>query len=289
MSQEARIMADRPTWTGAVIFAGFPIYLRAFPLVQSRAAGSFKSLCPCHHLPIRQHKVCADTGEVVDNADLLKGVETAKDQYAVLDPEAVEFIRTSESSDTVDVERFAPRDSLPLTYALGRYRLVPNTKMPGSEGPAGIFWNGLMATERAAVVPGFVPRSGSRDQLAVIVADVYGLDLLTLPFQSELRIPPEWAPEENEQAGTMFEQFATQAGYTMDDFSWPNYASGYESRRNEAIEKALKGEIVTAAAAPSKAPAVPDLMAAMQAALASAPKPPAKAKAKAKAKPKAAA
>jgi non-homologous end joining protein Ku len=278
-------MADRPTWTGAVIFAGFPIYLRAFPLVQSRAGGSFKSLCPCHHLPIKQHKVCSNTGEVVDNGDLLKGVETAKDQFAVLDPDAVEFIRSSEGSDTVEVERFAPRGSLPLTYALGRYRLVPNEKMPGSEGPVGIFWNGLMATERAAVVPGFVPRSGSRDQLAVIVADVYGLDLLTLPFQSELRAPPEWAPETNEQAGAMFEQFTEQAGYTMDDFSWPAYESGYEARRSEAIEKALKGEIVTVDAGATPKPAVPDLMAAMQAALASTPaKKPAAKKPRAKAK-----
>jgi non-homologous end joining protein Ku len=133
-----------------------------------------------------------------------------------------------------------------------------------------------MATERAAVVPGFVPRSGSRDQLAVIVADVYGLDLLTLPFQSELRAPPEWAPETNEQAGAMFEQFTEQAGYTMDDFSWPAYESGYEARRSEAIEKALKGEIVTVDAGATPKPAVPDLMAAMQAALGATKKAPAK-------------
>jgi DNA end-binding protein Ku len=270
-------MADRPSWTGAVIFAGFPIYLRAFPLVQSRAAGSFKSLCPCHQAPIKQNKVCAHSGDVIESGALLKGVETSKDAYAVLEPDAVEFIRASESSDTVEVERFAPRDSLPLTYALGRYRLVPNAKMPGSEGPAGIFWNGLMATERAAVVPGFVPRSSSRDQLAVIVADVYGLDLLWLPYHAELKTPPEWAPEANEQAGEMFEAFVEQAGYTMDDFSWPTYESHYEARRNEAIATALSGApIPTAPAEDTAAAPVPDLMAAMQAALGATKKAPAK-------------
>lgn len=277
-------MAARPSWTGAVIFAGFPIYLRAYPIVQSRAAGSFKSLCPCHHQPIKQHKVCATTGDVVDNADLLKAVEPTKGNFVALDPDAVEFIRTADSSETVEVERFAPRDSLPLTYALGRYRLCPNDKMPGSEGPAGIFWNGLRATERAAVVPGFIPRAGARDQLAVIVADVYGMDLLWLPYHAELIDPPEWAPDENEQAGEMFEAFVGQAGYNMDDFSWPQYASGYEARRNEAIEKALSGAPLPAAPAPTAAPAVPDLMAAMQAALASAPKPAPKKKPAAKKK-----
>lgn len=279
-------MADRPTWTGAVIFAGFPIYLRAFQLVQSRAAGSFKSLCPCHQVPIKQHKVCAHTLEVVDTADLLKGIETSKDAYRVLDPAAVDFIRANEANDTVEVERFAPVDSLPLTYALGRYRLVPNAKMPGSEGPAGIFWNGLRATERAAVVPGFVPRSGSRDQLAVITADVYGLDLLWLPYHAELKTPPEWAPDENEQAGEMFEAFAEQAGYTMDDFSWPQYESSYEKRRNEAIATATSGAPLPAADDDEKPAPVPDLMAAMQAALGSA-KPKAKPKAKPRAKAKA--
>src|SRR3954451_24730064 len=117
-------MADRPTWTGAVIFAGFPIYLRAFQLVQSRAATSFKALCPCHHQPIKQHKVCATSGDVVDAVDLLKAVEPTRGQFVALDPDAVEFIKHAESSDTVEVERFAPRDSLPLTYSLGRWRLV---------------------------------------------------------------------------------------------------------------------------------------------------------------------
>lgn len=277
-------MAERPAWTGSIIFAGFPIHLRAYPVVQSRAAGSFKSLCPCHQAPIKQHKVCATTGEIVNNDDLLKGVETSKNTYAVLDAEAVEFIRHAESSETVEVERFAPRDSLPLTYAIGRWRLVPNDKIPGSEGPCGIFWNGLRATERAAVVPGFVPRAGSRDQLAVVVADVYGMDLLTLPFNAELKTPPEWAPQENEQAGEMFEAFVGQAGYVMDDFSWPQYESNYEARRNEAIEKALAGEVVTVSDAPAAAPAAPDLMAAMQAALATAPKAKAKPAPKKKAK-----
>jgi non-homologous end joining protein Ku len=118
----------------------------------------------------------------------------------------------------------------------------------------------------------------------VIVADVYGLDLLWLPHYSELKTPPEWAPEENEAAGEMFEAFVTQAGYVLDDFSWPQYESRYEARRAEAVEKAIKGEIVHAPAdaAPAKQ-AAPDLMAAMQAALASAPKPKKAAKKAAKA------
>jgi hypothetical protein len=277
-------MADRPTWTGAVIFAGFPIYLRAFPLVQSRAAGSFKSLCPCHHLPIKQHKVCADTGEVVDNADLLKGVETAKDQYAVLDPDAVEFIRSSESSDTVEVERFAPRDSLPLTYALGRYRLVPNDEDARLGGPGRHLLERADGDGTCGCSPGLRPAL----RLARPARGDRRRRLRARPphpaVPERARTPPEWAPEANEQAGDDVRAVRRAGGLHDGRLLVAAYESQLRGAAQRGDREGAQGRDRHRDRGADAAPAVPDLMAAMQAALASAPKKPAAKKPRAKAK-----
>lgn len=281
-------MAARPAWTGAIQFGGFPIHLRAYPIVKSRSAQSFKTLDPNHKQPVKQQLVDVD-GTVVESVECLKGVEVSKGNFVALDPDAVDMIRTAERTETLEIDGFPELGSIPLHLGIAHYRLVPNDKVPGAEGPVGIIWNGLMASERGLVTK-WVPRSGGRDALLAIHADVHGLNGTTLPFTAELQDTPEWAPELNEQAAQMFEQFASMT-YDLDSFTHSKFESDYEKRRDEAIAAALKGEVITAKPQEKAAPAAPDLMAAMAAALTQAPaaktKKPAKTKAKPKAKAKA--
>jgi non-homologous end joining protein Ku len=276
----ARTRATRSTWSGSINFAGFPIHVRAFGLVKSRSSQSFKTLAP-DGLPVSQQYVDS-SGEVVTRDQCSKGIEVSANQYAVLPPEAVEMIQAAERTDTLEVERFSPLHTVPLHLSVGQYRLIPNEKVPGSEGPVNILWNGLYASERALITK-WVPRAGARDTLFVVHADRYGLNANTLPFASELQDPPEWKPDENEQAQQMFEQFVG-INYVLDDFELSAFSSEYEVRREEAVTKALAGEIIEAPSVEdTPAAAVPDLMAAMQNALTSAKPTAKKSKPKAKA------
>lgn len=280
----------RPSWTGAITFAGFPINVRAYPLVQSRSAKSFKTLAP-NGAPIHTKRFDSDENEV-ELDDCRKGVEVGKDKYAVLDPAAVEMIQNAERSTNLDVIQFAPVASVPLHLATGHFRIVPDSKVAGAEGPVNILWNGLHDTERALVTE-WVPRSGSRDSIVAIHADEYGLTANTVPYKSELQDVPEWKPSPDEAAASMFGKFIAAQEYQLDDFRWSEMESSYEARRKQAIDAALKGETIEAPEAPTPAvAAVPDLMAAMAGALddakptgkkAAAKKPAAKKKAAAKA------
>lgn len=275
----------RPSWTGAITFAGFPINVRAYPLVKSRSAQSFKTLAP-NGLPVQQVLVDSN-GEPVERADTSKGVEVSKDKYAALDPAAVEMIQSAERSEFLDVIQFAPKSSVPLQLATGHFRLVPDEKVAGSAGPVNILWNGLTATERALVTE-WVPRASSRDSLLVVHADIYGLTANTIPYVSELQDVPEWKPESDDKAQSTFQQFIEAQDYDLDDFAHAAHESNYEARRAAAIEAALKGEVIEAPTAPTPdAQAAPDLMAAMAGALdkakPSGKKAPAKKRTKAKA------
>lgn len=270
----------RAAWSGAINFAGFPIHLAAYNTVKSRSGESFKTLDPKDLQPVRQLLVDHE-GNEVDRAATRKGVELSRGNITPLDPAAVEAIQAVERTDTIEPLNFAPMDSVRavMHMALGFWSLVPNEKVPGADGPAEILWNGLKASGRGLVAT-FVPRAGSRDQLLVVHADEYGLNGSLLPFADEIADDiPRHVYAENEQAAQMFDQFVG-LNYTTDDFTHTAYESEHRKRRAEAIEAALKGETIAVAAPAESKPAVPDLMAAMQASLEQAgtkPKAPARA------------
>lgn len=277
----------RAAWTGVIEFGGFPIHVQAFSLLVSKGADSFKTLCKCHKQPIKQVRTCPETGDTIELADTLKGHEVSRGNIVVLDDDAVDAIRATEGTPSLSFEGLPVKDSVPLHLSIAHYAIVPNPKVPGSEGPVQILWNGLHASERALITT-WVPRAGSRDGLLAIHADNWGLRAAGLPFMEDFkRDVPEFQPEANPAAAQMFEQFAATQGVNMDSFAHGQYESAYAKRRGAAIEAALKGAPIPVAAAPAAAPAVPDLMAAMEAALAQSgttSKPKAKAKPRAKAK-----
>lgn len=278
--------ATRTAWAGAVEFGGFMIHLAAYPLIQSRSAQSFKTLCACHQAPVMAPKRCSVDDRALEATEMLKGHQTGKDTYAVIPPEAAETLRSAEATGVLKIEALPVIGSLPMHLVTGHYRIVPNDKIPGSEQPVQILWNGLIATGRA-VVTEWVMRAGSRDSLLVIHADAFGLTGNTLPYSSELRDAPEFKPVENEQAAQMFEQFAAVQGINMDDFAHTAYESSYEQRRASAIEAALSGKPIKVDEAKPAEAGAPDLMAMMAAALGDAgAKPTKKAPAKSKSKSK---
>lgn len=263
-------MAARPSWTGAIDFGGFPIHLRAYSLIKGKSAESFKTLCPCHSVPIVAPKTCVVDGTQVDLAECGKGVKVGKEIKA-LPPEAIDALAKGERTDVITIHDLCPRASVPLHLAQNHYRFVPDKDVAGSDGPAGILWNGLLANERV-LMSEWVPRAGSRNQLLALAADVYGLTGVVLPYMTDFNSEvPEHPFEENEQAAAMFEAFAAQQSIAMDDFAHAKYVDTYGEQRKAAIDAALKGEAIpqTQSAAPKAE--VPDLMAAMAAAMEKAP------------------
>lgn len=275
----------RKSWSGAITFAGFPIHVATYKLAAS-SPKSFKQLAPTDGLPIRQ-ALMDTSGTEVDRASCGRGYEVQKGKIVPLSPEAIEMIQGAERTDVLDPECFAPANSVPLDRSSGHYRVVPDEKIPGSDGPFKILWNGLRATERALVTK-WVPRSGAKDELVAFVATDEGIEAHTIPFAADLRTDaPTWTPEVDDQAAEVFEQ-VVDANYDTTDFDHEAFESDYQARRDEAIAAALDGKVVVAPEKAKATAAVPDLMAAMQASLGAKKGPAVKgAKKPAKAKPKA--
>lgn len=255
-------MAARSTWKGAIEFGGFPVYIAAYKLARSRSSDSFKSLCPCHGAPVQQPKVCSVDGTKMEAADLLKGVEVGG-QMQVLDAAAVESL-TGDRSQLLKIEQLVPVADLP-SLTTDQFRIVPDAKVPGSEGPVNVVWNGLLANE-LAILTTWQPSSRSRDSILAVVADEFGLTGLQIPYLSELNETPEFLPERDDQQADMFMAFTAQSGVTPSGFAHSQFVSNYATNREAAITAALSGTPLPATA-PTTTPAVPDLMAALKASI----------------------
>lgn len=264
-------MAARSTWAGGIMFAGFSIPVRVFTLLNSRKSGSFKMLDPTHKQPVKQILVDVDGTEVA-RADTLRGVEFPKGQFTALPDEALEMIENADRSTAVEVERFAPVATVPLELSLESYIVVPDEKVPGSEQPVQILWNGLHETESAAIIPDWCPRAGARPSTLIVRAIDDGLRGNLLPFAGELKGGlPSFQPQADETKAQTFAAVVAQQ-YTTDDFDLAAYADGYAERREAAIALALDGKVLDIPK-PAEQPqaAAPDMMAMLQAQLAAAP------------------
>lgn len=260
-------MAARAAWSGAISFGGFPINVRLYPRVKSRSSESFKTLAPTNQQPVKQQLVDTD-GTVVERADCIKGVPVGKDTFSPLTPEAVESINSAERSVMLEPERFCPLDTLPISLTQTAYAVVPDEKVPGSDQPAGILWNGLRETGLALLTQ-IVPRAGSRDSILALWADEHGLHASALPYASELNDAPSWEPIEDEAAAQTFEAFVEQKYADISgDFEHEAFTSVYKEHRAEIVQAALKGEKIEVPEIAQAQAATPDLMAAMQASIA---------------------
>lgn len=260
-------MAARASWSGAIEFAGFPINVRFYPRVKSRSGESFKLLSPAG-APVVQRYLDPDEN-AYEKGELGRGYQVARGDIRPLDDDALEMIASAERSGVLEPERVCPRSEVDLTLARDAYVVIPDDKVPGSDKPVGILWNGLRANEQVMILPGFTARAGSRDSVCVLHADDEGLYASTLPLADELHTElPAVELTHDEEAEGVFAMFCETVDLAQDTFDLAAYESAYKQRRQAAIDAALKGEKVEVPEVAQAKEAVPDLMAAMQAATA---------------------
>lgn len=259
-------MATRSDWAGSVLFAGFPISFRAYKRVRDRRSeAGFKMLDPKFHAPVKQAWLDQE-GTLIQRADTVKGVE-ANGGFHVLPNEALELIEAQGRSTSIEIKEFSPRETVDFSLALTSFVLTPDEKVAGSEGPVNILWNGLRATGRVAVIEGWAQKGNSKPSTLVIDATENGLIGYVEPFRAEVNPVPTWTPTPDEKQASVFSAFAEQ-NYTIADFSLDDFTDTKNERHAAAIAMAISGEASVPEELTAPAPAVPDLMAALEASLA---------------------
>ena len=179
-------MAPRAYWKGYLKLSLVSCPIALFPATSEREKISFHQLNKATGNRIRYKKVDADTGDEVDNADVVKGYELAKGEYIELEPDELEAVAI-ESKHVIDIEEFVPRGEIDELYLRDPYYIVPD---------------GEVAQQTFAVIREAIRKEGmvalgkvvftSREHIIALEARGKGMVGLTLRYPYEVRKEDEY-------------------------------------------------------------------------------------------------
>ena len=118
-------MAPRAYWKGYLKLSLVSCPIALFPATSEREKISFHQINKETGNRIRYKKIDAESGDEVDNADIVKGYEVAKGEYIELEPGELEAVAI-ESKRVIDIDEFVPRQEIDELYLRDPYYIVPD-------------------------------------------------------------------------------------------------------------------------------------------------------------------
>ncbi len=231
-------MAPRAYWKGYLKLSLVSCPIALFPATSEREKISFHQLNKETGNRIRYKKVDADTGDEVDNADIVKGYELAKGEYIELEPEELEAVAIA-SKHVIDIEEFVPRSEIDELYLRDPYYIVPDGEV-GQQAFAvireAIRKEGMVALGKVVFT--------SREHIIALEARGKGMVGLTLRYPYEVRKEDEYfdTVEDEKIPKDMLDLaihiVATKTGH----FKPAEFKDEYEDALKDLLRKKQKGE-----------------------------------------------
>jgi DNA end-binding protein Ku len=231
-------VAPRAYWKGYLKLSLVSCPISLFPATSEREKISFHQLNKATGNRIRYKKIDADTGDEVDNVDIVKGYEVSKGEYIELDPEELEAVAI-ESKRVIDIEEFVPRTEIDELYLRDPYYIVPD---------------GEVAQQAFAVIREALRKEGkvalgkvvftSREHIIALEARGKGMVGMTLRYPYEVRGEDEYfdAIEDQKIPKDMIDLaihiVETKAGH----FKPQQFKDEYEDALKDLLRKKQKGE-----------------------------------------------
>lgn len=121
-------MAPRANWKGFLRLSLVTCPVALYPATSDAEKVSLNQLNRNTGHRIKYLKVDADTGEEVANEDIVKGYKVDTDTYVEVEKEELENIAL-DSTRTIEIDEFVPKDDIDQRYAIRPYYLVPDGKV----------------------------------------------------------------------------------------------------------------------------------------------------------------
>jgi DNA end-binding protein Ku len=179
-------VAPRAYWKGYLKLSLVSCPIALFPATSEREKISFHQINKETGNRIRYKKVDAETGDEVDNAEIVKGYEVAKGEYIELEPEELDAVAI-ESKRIIDIEEFVPRQEIDELYLRDPYYIVPDGEV-GQQAFAvireAIRKEGMIALAKVVFT--------SREHIIALEARGKGMLGVTLRYPYEVRKEEEY-------------------------------------------------------------------------------------------------
>ncbi len=254
-------MPPRSLASGTISFGLVSIPVRLFPAAQSTAAISFNMLHAKDGSRLKQQFVCAADGEVVPREETVKGYEFAKDRYVTFTTEELKALDEL-ASQSIDIAEFVPVAAVDPVFFDKAYYLGPDK---GGARAYRLLAEAMQRADKAAL-----GRYSARGKQYLVLIRARGprLVMQQLFYGDEVRAPEdidigtaELKEPEIQLALQLIEQTASPDGFHPE-----RYQDSVKQRVEEAIERKVAGQDITATA-PAPQAQVIDLMEALKASI----------------------
>src|ERR1700757_3466153 len=121
-------MAPRANWKGFLRLSLVTCPVALYPATSDSEKISFNQINKNTGHSIRYLRVDAETGDEVPNEDISKGFEIDKGTYVEVTKDELENIAL-ESTRTIEIDEFVPREEIDDLYLVRPYYIVPDGKV----------------------------------------------------------------------------------------------------------------------------------------------------------------
>ena len=232
-------MAPRAYWKGYLKLSLVSCPIALYPATSEREKISFNQLNKDTGNRIRYRKVDAETGDEVEQSNIIKGYEVAKGEYIELSPEELEAVAI-ESRRTIDIERVRSKNSeIDELYIRDPYYIAPDGEV-GQQAFAvireAIRKEGMVAVGKVVFT--------SREHIIALEARDKGMLGITLRYPYEVRKQADYfADIEDEKVPKDMLDLALHIVATKrGDFKPEKFEDQYEDALKDLLERKRKGE-----------------------------------------------
>jgi len=120
-------MAARAYWKGSLKLSLVSCPVLLYPASSSVEKTRFHLINRETGNRLKQQMVDAETGDIVEGDQKGRGYELRKDKYVEIEPEELDAVRI-ESSHSIDIDSFVPREEIDRRYLNHPYYIVPDGK-----------------------------------------------------------------------------------------------------------------------------------------------------------------
>jgi DNA end-binding protein Ku len=121
-------MAAPAFWKGYLKFSLVTCPVSLTPATTEGEKVRFHTINKATGRRVRSTYVDAETGKPVDDDDQVKGYESTEGQFVIFDDAELDAV-SLESVRTIDLDQFAPSDSVPWIFYDSPYYVTPNDKV----------------------------------------------------------------------------------------------------------------------------------------------------------------
>ena len=176
-------MAPRSFWKGYLKLSLVTCPVAMMPATTEGEKVRFRTLNRATGHRVQSRYVDAETGKPVDEDDEVKGYESGESKYVMLEDEEIASVAL-ESTRTIDIDMFVPKDSIEWIWYDRPHYLMPDD--PVGEEAFSVIRDAMAATDTVGISRLVLYR---RERAVMLKPRDRGIELWTLRYGEDVRDP----------------------------------------------------------------------------------------------------